>query len=231
MQKSVYTIWVEEVFCKLHKKKKDSPLGKPPLNLSHNVLGTLTALRRLPVDILARILDIARLTVHAVLGVNLEAHPEVLALVFNVLVHACRAEPVLDALVFRVVHLGVLVPVLDLQVHGLVFFVVGAGAGDRGQDVEGDVVVGLGVLDLLALVGGLRGFVVAPAVLEGPGLEAARDVGGEAGVEDAAVDAKGRMEGRPHVSHGFELLPDGRGAELVFVVVEEDGAFAVLASF
>ena len=42
-------------------------------------------------------------------------------------------------------------------------------------------------------------------------------------VHDPAVDAEWGGEGRAHVSHRVEFFPDGARAQLVLVVIEEDG--------
>lgn len=157
------------------------------------------------------------------LRVDLEPHALGLRRVLDVLVHASRAEPVLEALVGGPGLGRVLLPVLDLQVDGLVLLVVGAGAADAGEDVEGELSVGLLVLDLGALVGGLGGRVVADLVLEGEGQAALEQEGVEAGPHDAAVQAQGRVEGRAEVAHLLELLPDPALAQAGLVVVQEYG--------
>lgn len=60
------------------------------------------------------------------------------------------------------------IPVLDLQVNGLVLLVVCPGSGYAGENVKGDLAVGLGIFDLGELVGGFGGGVVGSLVLKGP---------------------------------------------------------------
>ena len=99
--------------------------------LSEYILGPFATLGSLPVDILSRDLDIARLTVDAasgtsaqlmmgwadgnlLLGIDLEPDAKLRTVIFNVLVHASRAEAVLDTFVLRVLLLRVRIPILDL---------------------------------------------------------------------------------------------------------------------
>ena len=65
---------------------------------------------------------------------------------------------------------------------------------------------------------------VGAVVFERPGRLATEEVGLEAGVEDAAVEAEGAMEARAHVADFFELFPDGAFAQGVLVIVKENGA-------
>lgn len=98
---------------------------------SEYILGPFATLGSLPVDILSRDLDITRLTVDAasgtsaqlmmgwadgnlLLGIDLEPDAKLLTVIFNVLVHASRAEAVLDTFVLRVLLLRVRIPILDL---------------------------------------------------------------------------------------------------------------------
>ena len=116
-------------------------------------------------------------------------------------------------------------PVLHLQVDRLVFLVVRARARHARQDVEADLIVGFGVGDLWHCVCGLGGGVVAGGfVFERPGGFAAEDEGFQPGIHDPAVEAQGGVEAGPHVADLLEFGPDGRGAEGVLVVVEEDRA-------
>ena len=66
--------------------------------------------------------------------------------IIHVLIHRCRTEPVLQAMVFRPSLARVLPPVGDLEMHGLVLFVIGARAGDRSKYVEGNLVIRLRIL-------------------------------------------------------------------------------------
>lgn len=122
-----------------------------------------------------------------------------------------------------------LVPVLDLQVHRLVLLVVGARARDAREDVEGDLAVRLGVLQLGELVRRLGRCVVGGVVLERPGHAALEHIGFKPGVHDASVESQWVVEGGPHVAHLLEFLPYGGFAERVLIVVQEDGALAAIA--
>lgn len=124
--------------------------GTCPLSLCQYVLGALSTLGSGPVDVLAWVLDIACLAVNAavigqhepagaggsvgnlLLGIDLEPHPQFFALILDVFVDACRAEPVLDALVLGPLHLGMLLPVLHLEMNRLVLLVICSTSADAG---------------------------------------------------------------------------------------------------
>lgn len=111
---------------------------------SHKVLRTPSTLWSSPCNALVRNLDIAGFAVNAacfhvsknsikapeytnsLLRIDLEPHTQVLGLILNILVDPCGAESVLHTLVPRVLLLSMLVPILDVQVHWLVLFVIGA---------------------------------------------------------------------------------------------------------
>ena len=159
------------------------------------------------------------------LRIDLELDAELLGPVLDVLIHAGGTEAVFDALVLGPLVVLVLVPVLDLQVDGLVLFVVRAGPAHAGQDVEGDLTVRFRVVDLWTLGGQLRGGVVAGLfVLERPGRFAAEEVRFEAGVHDAAVETQAGVEGWTHVADLLQFAPYGARAEGVFVFEQKDGA-------
>lgn len=158
------------------------------------------------------------------LRIDLEPDAMLLVRSLDILIHPGWAEPVLHALVLGILIVPVGRPVRNLQVHGLVFFVVRAGPAHAGRDVEADLVVWFGVVDLAAFGRELGGCVVAwLLVFERPGRFAAEEVCFEAGVHDAAVEAEGGMEGRTHVADFFQFAPDGTGPQRVFVVEEEYG--------
>ena len=132
---------------------------------------------------------------NVLLRIDLEPDPKLFTRILHVLIHARGAEAVLDPLVLGPLVVLVPLPVRHLQVHRLVLFVVGPGPAHARQDVERDPAVGFRVVDLRARGRRLRRGVVARlAVLERPGRLAAEEVGFEAGVEDAAVEAEGRVE-------------------------------------
>src|SRR5512142_1568345 len=82
----------------------------PASHLHVRVIGTSTALGSDPVDVLGRILDVARLAVDAVLGVDLESGFTGLAI--DEFVYSCRAiKPLwagIDRQVYRSGYVGIL---------------------------------------------------------------------------------------------------------------------------
>jgi len=127
-------------------------LQKQGTRLSDRILWTLSTLRCLPIDILSWDFDVAGFAVDAILCVDLKAYADVFGVVFDVFVDGGGAEAVFYALVGWVVGLCVFVPIFDLEMHGLVFFVVCSGSRDTGQDVEGDFTVWFWVFDFLVFV-------------------------------------------------------------------------------
>ena len=97
-------------------------------------------------------------------------------------------------------------------------------AAHTGQNIERDFPIGLRVLDFGALVRCFGGRVVSALVFEGPWRLATKEVGLEAGVEDAAVEAERVVEAGAHVADFFELFPDGAFAQGVLVIIQENGA-------
>jgi hypothetical protein len=108
---------------------KNRQLSFPTDLLCHVIFWTLSTLRDCPIYILIRDLDIASLAVNAtakvsaipspkeydlLLSIDLESYTDILRLIFNILIHARRAESIFNALVLRPFHLRVLLPVLDL---------------------------------------------------------------------------------------------------------------------
>lgn len=125
---------------------------------------------------------------HTILRIDLKSHAQFFALIFHVLVHARGTEAILDALICGKVGLSVSIPVFDLEMTGLIFFVIGARSRDGGEDVEGDFVVGFRICDFLAGSCGFGGGMVWFSVFESPGSFAAEDESLEAGVEDSPVE-------------------------------------------
>ena len=82
---------------------------------------------------------------HAVLEVDDKTG--VLARLFHELVNACRAIPCGRPPVFRPVHSDRHRLVLQSQMRGLAFFVVGKAERDVGQPVKGQFAIGLGIVD------------------------------------------------------------------------------------
>src|SRR5207247_1861018 len=108
------------------------------------IVGPAAALGRNPGDIAVRVLHVAGFAVDAVLGVDLEARTGGL---LDPLIDSGRAIAVrrtgIDVVLRRLlqVHVG------DLEMNRLVLFMVGIGKEYRGQLVEGELAVRLGVSD------------------------------------------------------------------------------------
>ena len=86
------------------------------------VIWSTQAFRGYPTDILRGILDIAGLTVNAVLSVNLKAR---FVTICDYFIYARRAVALSGFIVSRKVYLNRNRSVSQLQVAGLIFFVVG----------------------------------------------------------------------------------------------------------
>ena len=110
------------------------------------VIGAAAAFGAHPGDILGGVFDVAGFAVHAVLRVDLQAVAVVF--VFHELVHARRAVARLGTGVLAQVHRDRRRCILQRQVAGLVFVVVGAGQEYRAEAVEGQHAIGLRVVDL-----------------------------------------------------------------------------------
>ena len=63
---------------------------------------------------------------HSLLGINLKAHSDILGRILHILIHASRAETILNALILGPLITRMALPVLDLQMHRLVLLVVRA---------------------------------------------------------------------------------------------------------
>ena len=145
----------------------------------------------------------------AVLRVDLQARPAVGA--FQHLVDPGRAIALRRLGPLRQVDLDRHARILQPQMHRLIFLVVGLRERDVGQPVEGQHAVRLGVVDRLAVDGGLQavgvGLLVAQRVAEAD----ARQDGIHPHVEAAERDAERRAETRPQrlgVAHRPQILGD-----------------------
>ena len=126
------------------------------------------------------------------LRTNLKFNPMLHACIFYVLIHARGAESILDAFILRPLIILMLIPILHLQMHGLVLLMVRARPAHARQDIERDLPVRFRVLDARTLGRQLRrGVITWFLVLERPGRFAAEEEGFEAGVHDAAVETEG----------------------------------------
>src|SRR3954453_7294763 len=101
----------------------------PFSHLHVRVIGASTAFGCDPVDILGRVLDVTRLAVDAILGVDLEPRFTVLAL--HEFVHARRTITLFGPSIYRKVDGGGYVRVLERQMNRLVFLVIGVGHEHR----------------------------------------------------------------------------------------------------
>src|SRR5690348_8054510 len=109
---------------KISKKEKRTKEKKNCLCV--RVLGSTATLWHGPVNVLARVLDIAGLAVNAVLRVDLETLGASGArLILNKLIHTSRAETTLRTIIDLQVALNRHILVLEAQVDGLVLGVVG----------------------------------------------------------------------------------------------------------
>ena len=150
---------------------------------------------------------------NTVLRVDLEALP--LGVLDN-FIHARRAVTLRRFIVNRQVALQRDGRVQQGEVTGLVFLVVGVGQEYRGQPVEADLVVGLGVFDLLALGRGLHGRVVGLAVIQGEGQAATENVLVYPDHGGAQQDAE-LVHEAGEVAGGVQLLVEPGGLELFLV--------------
>src|SRR5574343_1206858 len=98
--------------------------------------GSFAALRDYPVDVLRRILDVAGLAVHAVLRVDLQAR--LAFFLAENFIDAGRAEALFGRVVLRQVDADWHRRILQLQMAGLVFLVVGRGQENRRQAVRSE---------------------------------------------------------------------------------------------
>lgn len=142
----------------------------------------------------------------AVLGVDLQLHVAAL-LVGHVLVHAGGAEALLGSLVDGKIVIDGYAVILECQMGRLVTLVVGACQCHRGEQVEGDLAIGLGVFNALAILGWLQRLMILWTVLQCPWLTATHE-NGEATEHKATVETQGIVEGRMHIAHFVQIFPD-----------------------
>ena len=121
-----------------------------------------------------RVLDVTGFAVYAVLCIDLQPVAALRAL--DVLVNTGRAVAALGSAVGGQVDADRHAGVLEREVRGLVFFVVGVADEHAGQPVKTQLAVGLGVVDLRALLGGQKALVVSLGTVQGPGRRAHTDL-------------------------------------------------------
>src|SRR5687768_3892066 len=122
------------------------------------IIGTSAAFRDHPVDVLGRVLDVACLAVNAIGRIDLK--PRITRLLPDDLINAGRAVTLLGRVVEREIDRDRYLVVLERQMNGLVFLMVGVRNEHRGQPVEAQYAVGLGIDDWLDLVLAPQGRVV-----------------------------------------------------------------------
>lgn len=188
------------------------------------VLGSTATLWHGPVNVLARILDIAGLAVNAVLRVDLEAlGASGSRFIINKLVHTGRAETTLRTIIDLQVALNRYILVLEAQVDGLVLGVVGACPRNRGQQIKGNNAVGFWVINLLGIGGNTETLVVGCGVVEGPGGSALEENGVDTRVENSSKVAERGVETGSAVTDLLQLLPDPAVLDLLLKVLQNNG--------
>src|SRR6476646_8843215 len=100
-------------------------IAAPLSHLHVRVIGASAAFGSDPVDVLGRVLDVARLAVDAILGVDLE--PRFTTLALDKFVDACRTITLLGTGIDRQVDGGGYVRVLERQMNRLVLLMIGVG--------------------------------------------------------------------------------------------------------
>src|SRR5947209_13645390 len=134
----------------------------PTMILHVRVIWSSTAFGSDPVDVLGRVLDVAGLAVDAILGVDLQ--PRFTACALDEFIDACRAIALLGAGIDRQVYCRWYVRILERQMNRLILLMISVGDEYRGQPIEGQHAVGLGIIDrrgrLFALQPCVVGFVL-----------------------------------------------------------------------
>ena len=189
---------------------------------SHAGVGRTTSLGWHPVDVLAWILDVTGLAVDAVLCVDLKSHPLHSVFPLHILVHPGRTVVLLWASVCGQVFLHGHCVILQRQVGWLVVVVIRSRERHRGQKVETNLSVWLGVFDWFAVPLWLEGGVVFAMVFECPRLFALEQPGEEGGVGYASQVAQPRVEGGTDISHHHQLLPHPALLHTLLVVLQID---------
>ncbi len=147
---------------------------------------------------------------HAVLRVDLET----LAAIFlsDYFVDACRAITLGRFVIQRQVAGDRNGRVGQLQVAGLLFFMVGAGQEHRAELVEAELAVGLGVLDLLRVCGQLQAGIVRLGVAQREGQLAGEPVLVDV-VERSTQQRAELVHGRAEVAAGEQFFMQPAGLE------------------
>src|SRR5881394_3042199 len=106
----------------------------PPSHLHVRIIGSSPAFGCDPVDVLGRVLDVARLAVDAILRVDLESRLSICVL--DKLVNSRRTITLLGTSIHRKVDRGGYVRVLERQMNRLVLFVIGVGHENGRETIE-----------------------------------------------------------------------------------------------
>ena len=141
--------------------RSGSPQWDTPSHI--RVVRPARTFRHHPGDVLSRILDVAGLAVHAVLGVDGEGR---LAVLLHHFIHPSRAVALGWLVVLRQVLADRDGWIGQLQVTGLVFLVIGVREEHAGKLVEGQLAVRLRVLDLLRAGRRLQGRMIRVWILQ-----------------------------------------------------------------
>src|SRR5947209_8698479 len=130
----------------------------PASKLHVRVIGASAAFGSDPVDVLGGVLDVARLAVDAILGVDLKPRFTVLAV--DKFINSSRTVTLFGSGIDGQVDCRWYVGVLERQMNRLVFFMIGVRDEHRRQTVEGQHAVGLRIVDRSRRILALQSLVV-----------------------------------------------------------------------
>src|SRR5262245_28866216 len=183
------------------------------------VIRPATALRRNPCNVAVGILHVAGFAVDAILRVDLEARTRGL---LDPFINSGRTVTVRGTGEDVVLRRLLQIHVRDLEVNRLVLLMVGVGEEHRGQLVEGNLAVRLGIRDRLVLPGGIERLAVGLGMRLGAEQRCAEQCVAPH-VEDAESGAEEGPELRQQrlgVADRVEILADGGVAPGVFIFDE-----------
>ena len=116
---------------------------------------------------MTRVLDVTGFTVHTILGIDLKTGTAIA--VFYDFIHPGRAVALCGLIVEGQVVADGNICILQLEVAGLCFLVVGVGKKDRGQLVKTQLVVRFWINDFLGIASRNHFAVIWHWIGEGPG--------------------------------------------------------------
>ena len=141
---------------------------------------------------------------HAILRIDLK--PGVGAIgILDDLIDTRRTIVLLGRAIERVIYRNRLGRIAQAQMGRLIFLVIRIGYEDRGQPVEADFTIGLGVNLGCDAALALGGFVILMGMLQGPGRLAAQQDLIDPGMERAQIEAP--FEGRADIANLVLLVP------------------------